>query len=81
LEIQINKKPEYLRSFKLNNVNNIDVGIDHSTNIYNIDVGTTNSTNNRLDGNDLDEYTMNNEKDKNNKISFSLRLASKVNLS
>jgi hypothetical protein len=81
LEIQINKKPEYLRSFKLNNVNNIDVGIDHSTNIYNIDVCTTNSTNNRLDGNDLDEYTMNNEKDKNNKISFSLRLASKVNLS
>ena len=81
MEIQINKKPEYLRSFKLNNVNNIDVGIDHSTNIYNIDVCTTNSTNNRLDGNDLDEYTMNNEKDKNNKISFSLRLASKVNLS
>jgi len=72
LKIQINKKPEYLRSFKLNNVNNIDVGIDHSTNIYNIDVGTTNSINNHLDGNDLDKYTMNNKKDKNNKISFSL---------
>jgi hypothetical protein len=72
MDIQINKKPEYLRSFKLNNVNNIDVGIDHSTNIHNIDVGTTKNTNNRLDGNDIDKYTMNNEKDKDNKISFSL---------
>jgi hypothetical protein len=65
LEIQIHKKPEYLKSFKLNNINNINAGIDHCTNIHNIIIGTNNSTS--LDDNYLDEC-----KNEGNNISFSL---------
>ena len=69
LKIQIDSKLEN-SSFELNNVNNIDTS--SNTNVYNISVGTNSVTNKSLDSNDLDECLKNNEKDKDNKASFSL---------
>jgi len=50
LETQINVNPDYLMSFELNNVDNIDIDIDISS-----------DTNNSLDGKDLDECVRNDE--------------------
>ena len=72
LKIQIDDNLENSRSFELNNIDNIGVGIGSSTNVHNIDVGTSSDINNPLDDNDIDECLRNNEKDKSNETSFSL---------
>jgi len=46
LKTQIDVNPDYLMSFELNNVDNIDIGISRDTN-------------NSLDGKDLDECLRN----------------------
>ena len=72
LDIQIDVNPKNSRSFELNIVDNNSVGTSSRTNVQNIGFGTSNNTNNFLDGNDLDEYLRNKEKDKANNIVFNL---------
>ena len=60
--------------FELNNIDNIGIGTSSSTNVYNIGVGTSSDTNNPFNDNDIDEYLRNNEKDKDNEVSFSFSL-------
>jgi hypothetical protein len=54
LKIQIDDNLENLRSFELNNIDNISVSTSSSTNVHNIGVGTNSDTNNPLDDNDID---------------------------
>ena len=61
LKVQIDDNFENSRSFELNNINNIGVG-------------TSSDTNNPFNDNDIDEYLRNNEKDKDNEVSFSFSL-------
>jgi len=72
LEIQIDNNLENLRSFELNNIDNIGVSTSSSINFHNIGVGTSSDTNNPFDANEIDEYLRNNEEDEGNEAGFSL---------
>jgi len=72
LKIQIDDNLENLRSFELNNIDNISVSTSSSTNVHNIGVGTNSDTNNPLDDNDIDWCLRNNEEDEGNEAGFSL---------
>lgn len=71
LKIQTDVNPNNLKSFELNIVNNISVGINRNTNVHNIDVGTNNSSNNSLDDDNLDECLRKNKKDEGNDTDYS----------